>query len=111
MYEKTCLRRKKLQEPVILEPTHDQEQIPATGKDTNLFKLDIPIALRKGTRSCTKHPISEYLSYGHLSMTMQAFVSHLSSTEIPKKFQEAWKNDQWKKAIMEEMTALEKNGI
>ena len=42
---------------------------------------------------------------------MQALVSHLSSTEIPKNFQEAWKNDQWKKAIMEEKTALEKNGI
>ena len=28
---------------------------------------DIPIALRKGTRSCTKHPICNYVSYENLS--------------------------------------------
>ena len=28
-----------------------------------LSDLDVPIALKKGTRSCTNHPIAKYLSY------------------------------------------------
>ncbi|KAA0062423.1 putative mitochondrial protein [Cucumis melo var. makuwa] len=44
--------------------------------------LDTPISLRKGTMSCTKHLICNYVSY-----------------ERPE----------WKNAVMEEMKALEKN--
>ena len=29
--------------------------------------LDLPIALRKGSRSCTKHSVSNYVSYENLS--------------------------------------------
>ena len=29
--------------------------------------LDLPIAIRKGTRTCTRHPISKYVSYDRLS--------------------------------------------
>ena len=29
--------------------------------------IDLPIALRKGTRSCTKHSICNYVSYENLS--------------------------------------------
>ena len=27
---------------------------------------DLPIAIRKGTRTCSRHPISKYVSYDHL---------------------------------------------
>ena len=31
--------------------------------ETKLYDLDIPIAWRKGVRSCTKYPISNHLEY------------------------------------------------
>ena len=40
---------------------------------------------------------------------MQALVTQLASTETPRTFQDAWKNSNWKKAVLEEMSALEKN--
>ena len=30
-------------------------------------ELDIPITLRKGVRSCTVHPLSNFVKYNHLS--------------------------------------------
>ena len=40
-----------------------------------------------------------------------AFTSHLSSIEIPKNVQEAFGDPRWKAAIVEEVKALEKNGM
>ena len=31
-----------------------------------ILDLDVPIAIRKGVRNCTKHPIANYLSYQRL---------------------------------------------
>ena len=44
---------------------------------------NIPIAIRKGVRSCTQHPLSKYVSYKNLSPVFRAFTSQLSSMEIP----------------------------
>ncbi|KAL0552943.1 hypothetical protein IC582_012078 [Cucumis melo] len=71
--------------------------------------LDIPIALRKGTRSCTKHPICNYVSYDNLSPQFRAFTANLDSTIIPKNIYTALECPEWKNAVMEEMKALEKN--
>ncbi|KAA0056446.1 reverse transcriptase [Cucumis melo var. makuwa] len=46
--------------------------------------LDLPIALRKGTRSCIKHSIFNYVSYEKLSPQFRAFTANLDSTIIPK---------------------------
>ncbi|KAL1148850.1 hypothetical protein V6Z11_A10G153400, partial [Gossypium hirsutum] len=43
-----------------------------------------PIAVRKGTRSCSQHPISRFVSYGNLSKSYNAFVSNVDSVETPK---------------------------
>ena len=53
--------------------------------------LDVPIALRKGIRSCTQHPISNYVSYDHLSPAVCTLVINLSGVEIPKNIDEAKK--------------------
>ena len=45
--------------------------------------LDIPIATRKGVRSCTQHPISKFVSYSRLSPSHKAFVPNLASVSIP----------------------------
>lgn len=99
---------------------HDKESEPRTefnvfesldkvSSDSKIADLDLPIALRKGVRSCTKHPMTNYVSYEKLSPTFLTFTSQLSSVEIPKNVQEALQVPEWRKAIEEEMYALEKN--
>ena len=70
---------------------------------------DLPIALRKGTRTCTQHPISQFVSYDSLSSTFRTFVSSLSSVSIPQNWREAFADEKWKTAMVEEMYALKKN--
>ena len=67
------------------------------------------MALTKGVRSCTLHPISHYVSYDRLSPDFRSFVSKLSNIEVPKTVEEALKIPEWKRAIEEEMEALIKN--
>ena len=69
---------------------------------------DLPIAVRKGVRSCTKHPISNFISYEKLSPTFRAFSCELTKIEIPRDIQEALRVPKWKEAVLEEMRALEK---
>ncbi|KAL4034485.1 hypothetical protein IC575_003132 [Cucumis melo] len=71
--------------------------------------LDLPIALRKGTRSCTKHSISNYVPYENLSPQFKTFIACLDSTTIPKSIHLALECLKWKAAVMEEMRAQEKN--
>ncbi|MCR2848129.1 hypothetical protein KN825_16495, partial [Weizmannia coagulans] len=71
---------------------------------------DRPIALRKGKRTCTQHPIQDFIAYDNLSPTHRALVSSLDAIQIPRSIQEALKIPEWKKAVEEEATALKKNG-
>ncbi|RVX04676.1 Pentatricopeptide repeat-containing protein, chloroplastic [Vitis vinifera] len=51
---------------------------------------DLPIAIRKGTRSTRNlHPIYNFLSYHRLSLPYSAFVSAISSVSLPKSTHEA----------------------
>ena len=65
--------------------------------------LDIPIAVRKGISSCTKYPISNYLSYNNLSSSYRALSEKITTAEVPTRIHEALKIPEWKAAIMEEM--------
>ena len=95
---------------VRIETRNNEAEQGHTGKsDEYDSSLDIPIALRKGTRSCTKHPICNYVSYDSLSPQFRAFTASLDSTIIPKDIYTALKYPEWKNAVMEEMKALEKN--
>jgi len=40
---------------------------------------DLLIALRKGKRSCTRHPLSNFISYSHLSSFFHSSISSLDS--------------------------------
>jgi hypothetical protein len=51
--------------------------------------MSLPIAQRKGVWSCTHHPISDFVSYQHLSPSYRSFVSKLSFVSIPRNLQEA----------------------
>lgn len=70
---------------------------------------DRPIALRKGIRDCTKHPLSKFVSYASLSPTFFAFTSSLDCEKLPKNVHEALKHPLWCTAIKDEMEALMKN--
>ncbi|KAA0057563.1 reverse transcriptase [Cucumis melo var. makuwa] len=65
--------------------------------------------MRKGTRSCTKHSVSNYVSYENLSPQFRAFTVSLDSITISKNIHIALKCLEWKNAVTEEMKALEKN--
>ena len=72
--------------------------------------IDLPIALRKGTRACTKHPIAKYISYSNLSDNYKAFTTNISKLVVPKNIQVALDEPSCKLAMFEETSALKKNG-
>ena len=91
----------------VVDPQSYQESDPNSSPEVS--DLDCPIALRKGVRSCTRHPISNYVSYSHFSPSFQAFVANLSEEKIPRDIPEALRVPKWRKAVTEEIQALEKN--
>ena len=109
--------QRRQQEPVLIEQqlqlsepevrTHTYETFEDTLNETNLD--DLPIAFRKEKRSCVKYPISQFVSTEKLSMQHQSFLSAIDSIRIPTLVQEALKDENWVRAMNEEMKALEKN--
>ena len=69
--------------------------------------LEVPSVFQKGVRCCTQHPISIFVSYKNLSSSMVTF--QLSSVDIPKNIRSALKIPEWKKVVLTEMRAFEKN--
>ncbi|KAG8488224.1 hypothetical protein CXB51_018059 [Gossypium anomalum] len=70
---------------------------------------DFPIAIRKRTRACTKHPLHLFMSYKNLSHNHKAFLTSLNSISIPKTVFEALEDENWRNATKVEVEALEKN--
>lgn len=58
-------------------------------KIPNLDVLDVPVAIRKGTRTCTKHPL-------HLYPNHKDFLYNLNTIPIPKTLFEALGDKIWK---------------
>ncbi|KAA0052320.1 reverse transcriptase [Cucumis melo var. makuwa] len=88
---------------VKIETSNNEAEQGHTGKlDEYDPSLDIPIALRKGTKSCTKHPIYNYVSYDNLSLQFRAFIASLDSIIIPKNIYTALECPEWKNAVMED---------
>ena len=69
--------------------------------------LDLPIAMRKGKRSSTKHPISNYVS--HSSSSFNVLTKNIEKTKFLRNILKAMKIPEWREAIYEEMKALQKN--
>ncbi|XP_052198904.1 sulfhydryl oxidase 2-like isoform X6 [Diospyros lotus] len=93
-------------ELVIAPTTHETKPNPDQVKNLD----DLPITLRKKPRSCTLHPISKFVSYNALCAKCCAFTSNLDRIQIPKNIQEALEIPEWRELVMEEISALEKNG-
>ncbi|KAL4388814.1 hypothetical protein GQ457_09G022030 [Hibiscus cannabinus] len=70
---------------------------------------DLPIAKHKGVRQCTRYPIQKYMAYGKLMSSFKAFTVSIDKETIPTTIEYALKYPRWKKAVEEEIHALEKN--
>jgi hypothetical protein len=93
--------------------------LPEGSSDRDMVEsLDMPIALRKGTRAATSkqipiyglvHNIINYVSYEALSPSYKAFVASLQSIAIPTDWRAAKRDQKWFDAMKEELDALGKN--
>ncbi|RVW35073.1 Retrovirus-related Pol polyprotein from transposon TNT 1-94 [Vitis vinifera] len=115
--------QEETEERALSQQTHEVEPGPNPSKlpgnnapdgtvDSELENdiLNMPIAWRKRVRSCTQHPIGNFISYDKLSPTFRAFTSSITEIQVPQNIQEAFKYPKWKAAVDEEVRALEKNG-
>ncbi|RVX01148.1 Retrovirus-related Pol polyprotein from transposon TNT 1-94 [Vitis vinifera] len=115
--------QEETEERALSQQTHEAEPGPNPSKlpsnnapdgtvDSKLENdiLNMPIAWRKGVRSCTQHPIGNFISYDKLSPTFRAFTSSITEIQVPQNIQEAFKYPKWKAAVNEKVWALEKNG-
>lgn len=77
---------------------------------TSLSNSDVTsIALRKGKKTCTQHPIKRFVSYKKLSQKYKTFVATLDKINIPKNIQEALQQTKSTATVTEEIKALIKN--
>lgn len=68
--------------------------------------LDLPIALRKGTRNSTRYPLTHFISFHALSSSFHAFALSLSVISLPKHYQKALTHPGWWSAMKKEIKAL-----
>ena len=69
--------------------------------------VDLPIAIRKGTRSSRNpHPIYNFLTYHRLSSLYFAFISTLFFVYLPQTMHEALSHPSLKQTMVEEMVAI-----
>ena len=100
------------QHPPMLPPV---EQFSTTAADPTILdsttsKLDMPIALRKGKRSSTAHPISNFMSYDKLHPAFHSFALSIYSESISKNYQKIIQIPHWKAAMDDEMEVLQSRG-
>ena len=109
-------RRKSIQPPKLIQSStsdspqegNNSSQLDSTSSQ-EFSDLEIPIAFRKGIRQCTKHPISQYVTFDRISNNHKTFLTALNSVSIPHDMQEALGDKNWRMAMEEEMKALNKN--
>ena len=105
-------------EPKVKIPKSESHTMEENSTCTSLSDHDnsdenLPIALKKGVRECRSrplYPIGKYVSYEGLSSSYQAFTSKINFISIPNSIQDTMAIPEWKKAVIEEVNALVKNG-
>ncbi|KAK8954800.1 hypothetical protein KSP39_PZI002048 [Platanthera zijinensis] len=98
-----------LRTPLVEPSSQDLMPYPLTGDV--LPSSDLPIALRKGKRSCvTDHPVASFVSYQRLSPGYRAFLTATDQIRIPHSTAEAFQHPEWVTAMEAEMSALQRAG-
>jgi hypothetical protein len=105
-------------QPPIVHVYHRRQRSPSDPEPVSSLSADppvsdqsdsdVPIALRKGKRSCT-YPIASVVSYDKLSKTSRSFVSTIDSVSIPTTVGEALAHPGWQDAMLDELKALDHN--
>nr|ADK92880.1 retrotransposon 4 protein [Hypericum perforatum] len=89
-----------------------QEQINIPG-DINLKRSSRTkfqnCKLKEYETYCCAYPIENYISYANIKPSYQAYISKLDNLHEPTKFEDAVKIEAWRKAMNEELDALERN--
>ncbi|RVX01288.1 Retrovirus-related Pol polyprotein from transposon TNT 1-94 [Vitis vinifera] len=88
--------QEETEERALSQQTHEAEPGPNPSKlpgnnapdgtvDSELENdiLNMPIAWRKEVRSCTQHPIGNFISYDKLSPTFRAFTFSITEIQVP----------------------------
>ena len=94
------------------KPSPGNEVTILEHNSTPILDHDLPIALRKGTRECTKrplYPLSHFVSFQRFSFNHKSFLSTLSTIPTPNSLSEALSKREWRLAMEAEMDALQKN--
>lgn len=86
----------------IQESFSDQDPLPVP----EVSDLDLPIALRKGTRNSTRYPLTHFISFHALSSSFRAFALSLSVISLSKHYQKALTHPGWQSAMEKEIKAL-----
>jgi len=68
--------------------------------------LDVSIALQKGKRFCTDHPLYNFVFYDRITPSFCQFVLSLSSIFILRSYENALLVPTWKQVMNKEMDAL-----
>lgn len=63
---------------LLISSTLDDNDSGTLHVPSNLDDLSISIAYHKGTRTCIKHPILDFVSFRKLSPNFRAFTTNLS---------------------------------
>ena len=95
-----------------IEPSPGNEVTILEQNSTPILDHDLSIALRKGTRECTKrllYSLSHFVSFKRFSLNHKSFLSTLSIIPIPNSLFEALSKREWRLAMEVEMDALQKN--
>ena len=91
---------------MTLNSTRSSPTPTTTHHDPPLDDLYLPIALKKGTRACTQHPIAHFVSYERLSTTYRTFALAVSSESLPHTYHEALQVPEWNANMDLEYRAL-----
>jgi hypothetical protein len=84
--------------------------ITPSGTTPSTFDMNSVIPVVNDTSlPVTHHPMSDFVSYQHLSSPCRSFVSKLPSVFVPRNLQEALNDPKWRTAMHEEIKALHKN--
>lgn len=96
-----------------LVPKHCQTSKPKKSPKENPLttaNLYLPMAPKKVVQSCTKHSLTNFITYFQLSAYFRAFPKVVDRVNIIRDVQEALNNPKWSVASHEEMKALIDNG-
>ena len=98
-------------EPLNLE---EPALTPVSNGSEEEIEIDVdwPIAIRKGQRKCVKplpYNIVNYLNFDKVSNDYKCFLTSIRNIDIPNNVSQALQDPNWKKAMDEEMRALDDN--